>query len=254
MNRISTENLELISEDRYVLRVGDLCFAAVGQIVNRPLHPASGGLRNQNGARDLRSACVNSPVHSPLLARATREDWAGLTPAAHAASLQIDARGYLAAKTDRTLDPGGLRRMLFYYPEQGAKLAEVLLVQLPDEKLSSYADQLIADITPFSWSGREAAVSAFALRLLAKPTPALGLRMARNDAALACRDLLSDRDRIETVDSAIAAERAAVIAERSRAMADAGYQIAGTSAHAFLVMRGDIADWLNKSEGPNAKL
>ena len=121
------DTLERIAADDYKLRVGDLCFAAIGQIVNRPLRPSGGGLLDQSGSMHVRSSCVNSPVHSPLLARATREDWSNLTPAEHMTSLRSDALTYLDARPDSDLAAGGLRRLLFYYPSEGVKSAETLL-------------------------------------------------------------------------------------------------------------------------------
>ena len=38
------------------------------------------------------------------------------------------------------------------------KSAETLLAQLPTSTFEHYAEQLIGDITPFNWTGRDAAV------------------------------------------------------------------------------------------------
>jgi hypothetical protein len=72
--RVNQEKEESIGGE-YTLRVGDLCFVAIGQIVNRRLWV----LRYQP------SAClvINSPVQTPELACAVRKDWAGLTPEQH---------------------------------------------------------------------------------------------------------------------------------------------------------------------------
>jgi hypothetical protein len=55
----------------YRVRVGDLCYVAIGQIVNRRF----------NVVRYQPSACIviNSPVESPSLTAAVRTDWGGLT-------------------------------------------------------------------------------------------------------------------------------------------------------------------------------
>src|SRR5260370_34615705 len=63
------------SIDRYTLRVGDLCYGAIGQIVNRHLS----ALRYQP------TLCpgINSPVETSGLADAVRKDWTGLTAEQH---------------------------------------------------------------------------------------------------------------------------------------------------------------------------
>jgi hypothetical protein len=95
---------------KYRVRVGDLCFVVVGQMVNRHL----------NVARYQPSAClvINSPVKTPALAAAVRADWTGLTADEHKRSLLADAQdpfehGRAAA----------LVRLRFYYPDAAARLA-----------------------------------------------------------------------------------------------------------------------------------
>lgn len=100
--------------DSYTLRVGDLCFVAIGQIVNRDL----------NATRYQPSLClvINSPVETPELAERVREDWGGLTAEEHKRSLMRDA---LAPQFNA--DPLALTRLWFYYPEDGEALALKLL-------------------------------------------------------------------------------------------------------------------------------
>jgi hypothetical protein len=90
--------------DHYTIKVGDLCFVAVGQIVNRQL----------NAVRYQPSMClvVNSPVETPALAAAVKADWNGLTPAEHQRSLEHDAVDF----SDPFSPPEALKRLLFYYP------------------------------------------------------------------------------------------------------------------------------------------
>ena len=103
-----------VEDQRYTIRVGDLCYVALGQIVNRDL----------KAVRYQPTACVviNSPVQTPTLAAATRADWAGLTPEEHAGSLAQDAydKSPYAASS-------AVRRLLFYYPAAGEKVAVRLL-------------------------------------------------------------------------------------------------------------------------------
>lgn len=105
------------SVDRYTLRVGDLCYVAIGQIVNRHLS----ALRYQP------SMClvINSPVQTPALADAVRKDWTGLTAEQHRQSLIEDALDdswpYAA--------PAALQRLYFYYPDAADPIATKLLAR-----------------------------------------------------------------------------------------------------------------------------
>lgn len=99
---------------KYTLRVGDLCYVAAGQIVNRGL----------NAIRYQPSAClvINSPVETPRLAEAVRKDWAGLKAEEHKQSLTLDA----LRKSPFSSGPA-IKRLCFYYPEAGETLAVKLL-------------------------------------------------------------------------------------------------------------------------------
>jgi hypothetical protein len=98
----------------YTLRVGDLCFVAIGQIVNR----------NLLAVRYQPSGClvINSPVETPALAEKVRRDWSGLTAQQHKRSLVRDA---LAPAFDA--DPLAAVRLLYYYPDDGEKVVLRLL-------------------------------------------------------------------------------------------------------------------------------
>jgi hypothetical protein len=95
------------SKPGYTLAVGDLCYVAVGQIVNRDL----------NAVRYQPSAClvINSPVATPALAEAVKRDWKGLTAEQHERSLLEDARNKWGA--------AALARLLYYYPRSGRSQA-----------------------------------------------------------------------------------------------------------------------------------
>jgi hypothetical protein len=114
------------SFDRYTLKVGDLCYVAVGQIVNRGLL----------ATRYQPSLClvVNSPVQTPALAAAVKADWGGLTPEEHERSLRQDALdlAYGAASN-------ALVRLLYYYPRSG----EALVLQMLDRPF--YDRELVFD-------------------------------------------------------------------------------------------------------------
>lgn len=89
----------------YTVKVGDVCFVLIGQIVNRRLQV----LRFQAPA----TLVVNSPIESPALIDAVRQDWSGTSPAALMASLLNDAR----AGEPSTCGPA-LQRLRFYYPAE----------------------------------------------------------------------------------------------------------------------------------------
>ncbi|MGH8045670.1 MAG: hypothetical protein ACREKL_00360, partial [Chthoniobacterales bacterium] len=101
--------------ETYNVKVGDICFVTIGQIVNR----------NLNAVRYQPSLClvVNSQTENPTLSAATKADWFGLTPAAHEQSLLNDVEhGPLGlARRD------AVKRLLFYYPKSGEQLALKLL-------------------------------------------------------------------------------------------------------------------------------
>lgn len=104
--------------EQYTLRLGDLCYVAVGQIVNREL----------NAVRYQPSLClvVNSPVERPALAAAVKDDWINLSAKDHQLSLEQDAMiphsGFV---------PGaGLKRLVFYYPAAG-EVAMLKLLKRP---------------------------------------------------------------------------------------------------------------------------
>lgn len=86
----------------YVVRVGDLCFGLIGQIVNRHLDP----VRYQPTAILI----VNSPVETPALAAKTRNDWQNADAMELRASLLRDVRdGYRWRSA--------LPRLRLYFPD-----------------------------------------------------------------------------------------------------------------------------------------
>jgi hypothetical protein len=92
-----------VADGEYRVRVGDLCFVAIGQIVNREFF----------AVRYQPTACmvINSPVETPALAAAVRADWASLTAEEHERSLLQDAREEPQSSQD------ALKRLRFYYPQ-----------------------------------------------------------------------------------------------------------------------------------------
>ena len=125
----------------YTFRVGDLCYVAVGQVVNRHLNT----LRYQPTMCQV----INSPVETPALAEAARKDWSGLTADAHKLSLINDAM-------DRSPWAAGeaVKRLCFYYPAAGEHLALKLLsrpLYSGDPLWLFITSRLVATSDPAQW-------------------------------------------------------------------------------------------------------
>jgi hypothetical protein len=98
--------LERKFEGKYTVRVGDVCYALIGQIVNRNLL----AIRYQPSA----GLVVNSPIEAPVLIKEVKQDWGDIDANEHMASLLADAR---AGNDLREYGPA-LRRLRFYYPDE----------------------------------------------------------------------------------------------------------------------------------------
>jgi hypothetical protein len=96
----------------YVVRVGDICYVLVGQIVNRDLvavrYQPSGGI------------IINSPLEAPGLIERVKADWVDLDAPAHEASLLADI---CAADQVWQIGPA-FARLRFYYPAVYAGLRD----------------------------------------------------------------------------------------------------------------------------------
>jgi len=102
-------------EGRYTVKVGDVCYALIGQIVNRRLlavrYQTSGGL------------IVNSPIEAPVLIERVQEDWGAGSADILKASLQDDIHATSPSKeisqelvTERFINPA-LARLRLYFPD-----------------------------------------------------------------------------------------------------------------------------------------
>jgi hypothetical protein len=89
----------------HTITVGDLCYVALGQIVNRRFS----AVRYQPTAIII----VNSPIASPALRAAVKEEWDGLTPAQHRASLIED----ILKPDHEGRRIGACKRLAYYYPD-----------------------------------------------------------------------------------------------------------------------------------------
>lgn len=101
----------------YVVTVGDLCFVALGQIVNRSFaavrYQPSGGL------------IISSPAGSAPLRDAARAEWSGLTAKSLRASLvrDFDKPDWEGRRA------GALRRLAYYFPDAVAPLMKAELAR-----------------------------------------------------------------------------------------------------------------------------
>ena len=93
------------SRHSHTVTVGDLCFVALGQIVNRQF----------NAVRYQPTACImiNSPTDSDALRAAIVKEWGNLTPEQHKASLVQD---FLHPDFENRRI-GATLRLGYYYPE-----------------------------------------------------------------------------------------------------------------------------------------
>jgi hypothetical protein len=111
--------------ESYTVKVGDLCFFALGQIVDRQLLVFGGVIKD--GGVWARSRSINSPIEFPALATAARTDWTGINREEHKRLLETTAWENDALGTRPGRCYGALQRLLFYYPEDGRRVAADLL-------------------------------------------------------------------------------------------------------------------------------
>jgi hypothetical protein len=107
----------------YAVKVGDICFVLIGQIVNRKLSAVR--------YRATGIVIVNSPVETPELAARVRADWSGVDDGGvktalladlHATKLEGAPDVETEAATLGALHSGALRRLRYYFPDAYAAL------------------------------------------------------------------------------------------------------------------------------------
>jgi hypothetical protein len=106
--------MERSFQGRYTVKVGDVCYVLIGQIVNRRLL----AVRYQPSA----GLVVNSTIEAPTLVEETRKDWEHTDADALLASLLDDLRGIAKVKHDEQIYYKmeyafpALARLRFYFP------------------------------------------------------------------------------------------------------------------------------------------
>jgi hypothetical protein len=103
----------------HTVTVGDLCFLALGQIVNRRFYPAR--------AQHTMCIMISSPTASEALLKATRKEWSGITLDRHKQSL---VRDFVEPDTENRL-VGACLRLGYYYPDA---LEPLVLKQLDAQR------------------------------------------------------------------------------------------------------------------------
>jgi hypothetical protein len=105
-------------EKPYTVKIGDVCFAVIGQIVNRHLS----AVRYQ----PTLIVMVNSPIETPSLAERIRADWSGIDREGLRRTLLADLHTTKIenvqdvdwqAQILNSLHTGALQRLRYYYPE-----------------------------------------------------------------------------------------------------------------------------------------
>lgn len=117
-----SKNLHEVPFDgMYKVKIADVCFVIIGQIVNRNLY----AVRYQPSA----GLVINSPIEAPILANEVKADWGNIDSNALKASLLDDIRiSYSPHPQDRTFSIrahafGALTRLRFYFPQTYESLA-----------------------------------------------------------------------------------------------------------------------------------
>jgi hypothetical protein len=107
----------------YTVKVGDVCFVIVGQIVGR----------SYEAVRYQPTACIvlNSPTHDTNLARQVRTIWESQVPAQHlldsllldyASRREFNSRSLDGWDVGGSLQAGAAMRLLYYYPRETTNL------------------------------------------------------------------------------------------------------------------------------------
>jgi len=141
------EAVPLGGDGTYCVKVGDLCYVAVGEIVDRQLHVVGwhggGGGWPAGAGIGAKISAIDSPVERPALAAAARADWGGVTAKDHEQSL-LD---WLAPSEDGVqVDLEAVDRLLLYYPASGLREVEGILRH---NRHAWAKEALVKELAPF---------------------------------------------------------------------------------------------------------
>jgi tetratricopeptide (TPR) repeat protein len=130
----------------YTVKIADVCYVLIGQIVNRNLVAVRYQDTVRHHARQvspLTSALVvNSPIEEPTLIARVKSDWDGLDGRSHEESLVSDIK----IQRNQPRVKAALQRLRYYYPERYARLdgQDLLRRQEFEAEESGYASQAFA--------------------------------------------------------------------------------------------------------------
>jgi hypothetical protein len=143
-----------INDYKYRVTVGDLCFVAIGQIINRPYQ--AGRYQSTGGV------VINSSAHDVKIAEVVRSVWVGKNPRRRLfESLLIDfhTRGSDERGSSERLQIGAAIRLLYYFPKEAGpvvarRLRRLEVTDEPDpdsregfERNGIWADELLRAVT-----------------------------------------------------------------------------------------------------------
>ena len=143
--------------ESHTVKVGEVCFVIVGQIVGR----------GYCAVRYQPSGCtvINSPIEDPIVAKALRDIWSAIEPRqALLDSLLIDfsTRGVNDAKDPEICDAASrvqcaaAMRLLYYFPRESSELIAERLKKLDVTRTGPPSSQPANDSEMDAWLKREA--------------------------------------------------------------------------------------------------
>jgi TonB family protein len=116
----------------YTFKVGDLCYVALGRILDREYRVVESTANDFKPSRAYRGNTlfrgppplmyISSPVEVPALAQAARAEWTDLTPEEHRKSLETDADRELGLSEDTALEC-----LFAYYPDSAERWVDAIL-------------------------------------------------------------------------------------------------------------------------------
>ena len=138
---------DLRSLTQYTVKVGDVCFTIIGQIVGRRYQAA----RYQPTA----IVYINSPVESRVLAQAVRDVWSATNAPQHLLDSLLFDYATEGVFNGQSLDGWGIAselqtsaalRMLYYFPDETAEMIADRLARLDVRKVHDVTNQIAREV------------------------------------------------------------------------------------------------------------